>query len=137
MHLNGAWRVHASHAMLNRLGHESHGQGWTCRWWMLGPACFITVVLGAALLAQPARPVVNVVPITGAIDLGLAPFVSRVREEAAEAQATAVILDITTFGGRVDAAIFIRDALLQARVCTIAFVNKGGYMLQPIIRSSG
>jgi membrane-bound serine protease (ClpP class) len=68
--------------------------------------------------------VVYVVPVTGVIDLGLAPFVSRVLEEAAEAQATAVILDINTFGGRVDAAVLIRDALLQARVRTVAFVNK-------------
>jgi membrane-bound serine protease (ClpP class) len=127
MRLNAAWRIQASPALPDRLGCESHGQGWTCRWWMRGLACFVTVVLGAARLAQPARPVVYVVPITGVIDLGLALFVSRVREDAAEAQATAVILDITTFGGRVDAAVLICDALLQARVCTIAFVNKRGY----------
>jgi membrane-bound serine protease (ClpP class) len=35
-----------------------------------------------------------------------------------------VILDINTFGGRVDAAVLIRDALLRARVRTVAFVNK-------------
>jgi membrane-bound serine protease (ClpP class) len=68
--------------------------------------------------------VVYVVPITGMIDLGLAPFVSRVLEAAAGAGATAVILDINTFGGRVDAAVLIRDALLRARVRTVAFVNK-------------
>src|SRR5690606_33676299 len=33
------------------------------------------------------------------------------------------VLDINTLGGRVDAAIVMRDALLQARVRTIAFVN--------------
>jgi len=35
-----------------------------------------------------------------------------------------VILDINTFGGRVDAAVQIRDALLNSRVRTVAFVNK-------------
>jgi membrane-bound serine protease (ClpP class) len=91
---------------------------------MLGLALLAAIGLGAAPSAQTGRPVVYVVPIAGVIDLGLAPFVSRVLEEAAAAQATAVILDINTFGGRVDAAVLIRDALLQARVRTIAFVNK-------------
>jgi membrane-bound serine protease (ClpP class) len=75
--------------------------------------------------AAPAtRPVVYVAPIEGMIDLGLAPFVRRVLDEAAAAGAAAVILDINTFGGRVDAAVLIRDALLGSQVRTVAFVNK-------------
>jgi membrane-bound serine protease (ClpP class) len=58
------------------------------------------------------------------IDLGLAPFVQRILHEATAADAAAVILEINTFGGRVDAAVLIRDALLQARVRSVAFVNK-------------
>lgn len=65
-----------------------------------------------------------VVPIEGIIDLGLTPFVDRVLGEAAAANAAAVVLDINTFGGRVDAAVRIRDALLRTRVPTVAFVNK-------------
>jgi membrane-bound serine protease (ClpP class) len=68
--------------------------------------------------------VVYVAPIEGIIDLGLAPFVRRVLDEAAEAGAAAVVLEINTFGGRVDAAVLIRDALLGARLRTVAFVNK-------------
>jgi membrane-bound serine protease (ClpP class) len=68
--------------------------------------------------------VVYVAPIEGMIDLGLAPFVERVLREAQEANAAAVVLDINTFGGRVDAAVVIRDALLNATVPTIAFINK-------------
>lgn len=74
--------------------------------------------------AQEKRPVVYVAPIEGDIDLGLAPFVQRVLDEATEAGAAAVILEINTFGGRVDAAVLIRDALLNAQVRTVAFVNK-------------
>jgi membrane-bound serine protease (ClpP class) len=91
---------------------------------MLGLALLATVALGQPLSPPTARPVVYVVSIAGVIDLGLAPFVSRVLAEAADAEATVVILDINTFGGRVDAAVLIRDALLQARVRTVAFVNK-------------
>jgi membrane-bound ClpP family serine protease len=57
------------------------------------------------------------------IDLGLAPFVQRVLDDATAGGAAAVILEINTFGGRVDAAVLIRDALLRAQVPTVAWVN--------------
>lgn len=79
---------------------------------------------GAAPLAQEQRRVVYVAPIEGIIDLGLAPYVRRVLAEASAAGAAAVVLEINTFGGRVDAAVQIRDALLDARLPTVAFVNK-------------
>ncbi len=75
-------------------------------------------------LARTEGPVVYVAPVEGVIDLGLAPFVQRVLDEAAQAGAAAVVLEINTFGGRVDAAVQIRDALLNARIRTVAFVNK-------------
>ena len=65
-------------------------------------ACFAWF---ASAPAQENRPVVYVAPVAGVIDLGLAPFVQRVLDEAAEAGAAAVILEINTFGGRVDAAV--------------------------------
>ncbi len=77
-----------------------------------------------AFAQDKPRAIVYVAPIEGIIDLGLAPFVQRVINEAMEAGAAAVILDINTFGGRVDAAVQIRDALLNARIRTVAFVNK-------------
>ena len=83
-----------------------------------------TVGFAAAAPAAEPRPVVYIVPIEGMIDLGLAPFVERVLDEATGVGAAAVILEINTFGGRVDAAVLIRDALLRARVRTVAFVNK-------------
>jgi membrane-bound serine protease (ClpP class) len=73
--------------------------------------------------AQPSRLVVYVMPIEGMIDLGLAPFLTRTLREAQEAGAAAVVLDINTFGGRVDAAVAMRDALVNAPIRTIAFVN--------------
>jgi membrane-bound serine protease (ClpP class) len=82
------------------------------------------VVLVHLSSAQQARPVVNLVPIKGVIDLGLAPFVERSLDEAIVSGAAAVILEIDTFGGRVDAAVLIRDALLRSKVKTVAFINK-------------
>ena len=75
-----------------------------------------------ALAQKPS--VVYVAPIDGMIDLGLAPFVERVLREAGEAGAASVVLEINTFGGRVDAAVLIRDGLLNAKVPTVAFINK-------------
>lgn len=85
---------------------------------------FALLAIVASLFAQEKRPVVYVAPIEGIIDLGLAPFVKRVLDEAGKAGAVAVVLEINTFGGRVDAAVQIRDALIDSPVRTIAFINK-------------
>jgi membrane-bound serine protease (ClpP class) len=90
----------------------------------IGLALIGTIDAVKLLPAQGKTPVVYVAPIEGIIDLGIAPFLQRVLDEATRESAAAVILDINTFGGRVDAAVLIRDALLNARVKTVAFVNK-------------
>jgi membrane-bound serine protease (ClpP class) len=93
------------------------------RWTLLLLA--FALPIGALGQEKPrAAPLVYVAPVEGIIDLGLAPFVQRVLDEAAAANAAAVVLEVNTFGGRVDAAVQIRDALLGARVPTIAYVNR-------------
>jgi membrane-bound serine protease (ClpP class) len=62
--------------------------------------------------------------IDGEIDLGLAPYVKRVVNEAEKNNAKAIIFRINTFGGRVDAATQIKDAILNSKVRTIAFIDK-------------
>lgn len=64
-----------------------------------------------------------VAPVEGTVDLGLAPFIDRVLTDAERDGAAAVVLDIDTHGGRLDAAVAIRDRLLASRVRTVAFVN--------------
>ena len=96
---------------------------WAVRLSIVGLGLFAVLVSNRFVFAQKT-PVVYVAPIEGIIDLGLAPYVQRVLSEATDAGAAAVILEINTFGGRVDAAVVIRDALLNARVRTVAFVNK-------------
>lgn len=71
-----------------------------------------------------ARPFVVALTVDGVIDLGLAPFLSRTLQEAEEAGAAAVVLDINTFGGRVDAAVAMRDSLVNAPIRTVAFINQ-------------
>ena len=62
--------------------------------------------------------------IDGEIDLGIAPYIKRVVQEAEKNGASAIIFKINTFGGRVDAATQIKDAILNSTVRTIAFIDK-------------
>ena len=64
------------------------------------------------------------IPIEGTIDLGLPPFINRMLQEAKSMDADVVVFDINTFGGRVDAATQIKDAILGVDIKTVAFVNR-------------
>ncbi|UOD50929.1 NfeD family protein [Orrella daihaiensis] len=92
---------------------------------LLSILLLITLVIGGWVGAQSAnqRPVVYVAQVEGTIDLGLAPFIERVLQQAQDNNAAAVVLQINTFGGRVDAAVQIRDALLKSPIQSIAFVD--------------
>lgn len=70
--------------------------------------------------APPGSEVV-VIGIDRTVELGLAAFVRRAI--ATHPDAVAIVLDINTLGGRVDAAIQIRDALLDAAPRTVAWVH--------------
>jgi membrane-bound serine protease (ClpP class) len=75
----------------------------------------------AAGEAAPAGRTI-VAPLSGEVDLGVAAFLRRALAEAGPGDL--VVLDIDTFGGRIDAAVQIRDALLAARAKTAAFVDR-------------
>jgi len=64
------------------------------------------------------------VPIQGTIDLGLPPFVERVIKQAGREHPDAIIFDIDTFGGRLDGATRIKDAIMSSTVPTVAFINR-------------
>lgn len=90
-------------------------------------ACGAGVAGGSRLAAQSQPGAVYRVPVSGTIELGLAPFVARSLREAARASARAVILDLDTPGGRVDAAEQIADAIRDARVPVYAFVDRRAF----------
>ncbi|MEN3203657.1 MAG: NfeD family protein [Atribacterota bacterium] len=94
---------------------------------------FWQAVLGISLFLFPtffafaAQPILWVplkdVPNVGAVEWGLASFVKRALQEAQKQDAQAVVFEIDTFGGRVDAMLFISDLVFRAPVKTVAFVN--------------
>jgi len=66
---------------------------------------------------------VVIIKIEDTIELGLSAFVERAIDDHADA--AALILDIDTPGGRIDAALEIRDALMEApkSMRTVAFIH--------------
>jgi len=86
-------------------------------------AVLLTWALGILSVAYPAGQVYRV-PIQDMIDLGLPPYIERVIEQAERDQPQAIIFDIDTFGGRIDGATRIKDAIMSATVPTVAFINR-------------
>lgn len=88
---------------------------------------FAFIILISFLFTQPTLSQSNkvyVAHIESEIDLGLAPYITRVIDEAEKAGAKAIIFKINTLGGRVDAAIQIKDAILSTNILTIAFIDR-------------
>jgi membrane-bound serine protease (ClpP class) len=98
------------------------------RWRLVLAVAALTLGAGGATSsATPERMVTPtgrtiVAPLSGEVDLGVSAFLLRVIREAGPEDL--VVLDIDTFGGRIDAAVQIRDALLASRAKTVAFVNR-------------
>ncbi|CAN5679056.1 NfeD family protein [soil metagenome] len=85
---------------------------------------------------QAGEALVYRIPVTGVIEMGLAPFIERSLREAAASGAQAAILDIDTPGGRVDAAERIVDAVGDAGIPVYAFVNRRAFSAGALIALS-
>ncbi|GAH61844.1 unnamed protein product, partial [marine sediment metagenome] len=82
------------------------------------------IALVAFTTTARADKIVYLIPIKGTINSRVARFVGRAIDQAEKAKANAIILEINTFGGRLDAATKTRDSVLDSKILTIAFVNK-------------
>ncbi|MGE6488384.1 NfeD family protein [Paenisporosarcina sp. NPDC076898] len=80
------------------------------------------------LLILPSLPVnaseIYRIPITDEVEKGLYAFLQRAFEEAEEADADVVILDINTPGGFVDSAENIAKLMDETPLKTVAFINQ-------------
>ncbi len=76
----------------------------------------------AASDSSSAGPV-YIVPISGMIDKGLALYVDRAISEAEASGSAVIVFHTDTFGGLVDAADQIRQAILDTRLKTVAFIE--------------
>jgi membrane-bound serine protease (ClpP class) len=72
---------------------------------------------------EPADRPVYVIPITGAVERGLQSYLERSFAEAVANDASAIILEINTPGGRVDSASEIRRLISDAPMPVYAYVR--------------
>ncbi len=86
-------------------------------------ACFL-FLLSALATEENEQQAAFLIDVQGVIDLGLSGFIERALAEAQKTEAELIILDIDTFGGRVDAATDICDSLARvSTVPTVAFIT--------------
>ena len=85
---------------------------------------FILFLALGSSIADETKKNIYVVPIQDTIDLGIPAFVNRAISAAEKNSAELIIFDIDTFGGRVDAATQIKDAISATDITTIAFINR-------------
>ena len=62
--------------------------------------------------------------VDGEINMAESAFITRLLDQANQQRADVVLIELNTFGGRVDAAVAIRDALMDAPQETVVFINK-------------
>lgn len=82
---------------------------------------------------EAGSDLVYVVPVQGTIETGLARFIHRAFDEAGKAGAGVILLEIGTLGGRVDAALEIRDLILSSPVPVVAFVRQRAWSAGALI----
>ncbi|MGI8957471.1 MAG: NfeD family protein [Chthoniobacterales bacterium] len=92
--------------------------------------CFLIFLLAgwASLGAAEAREVVRkgdvvVIPLQGEVAPSLALFLRRAEKEAESGGASAIILDMDTYGGRLDSAEKITGILNHATIPTYTYIN--------------
>lgn len=89
---------------------------------------YIIILLGFLIfgpsLAEESQKNIYVVPIQDVIDLGIPGLVNRSISLAEENNADLIVFDIDTFGGRVDAATQIKDAISGTEIPTVGFINR-------------
>ncbi|MDY6823931.1 MAG: NfeD family protein [Thermodesulfobacteriota bacterium] len=80
-------------------------------------------VLSAAETEKTGAQKVYTVKIAGDVSPGMAAFIKRALKEIPD-DATLVIIEMDTFGGRVDSALMIVDLIVNASPETLAFVTQ-------------
>lgn len=114
-----------------------------------GHSILISILLGLCVLSPGSKAQckekqsetslskIRVIPIEGMIDLGVAAFVQRMVKTAISENASAVILEIDTEGGLVEAALLIARAVEQAEPRpTVAFVRDRAWSAGALIALS-
>ena len=92
-------------------------------------AAYILIMLGgllsiSALIALEDDAYVYIISIRTEIGRGLSVYINNGIRESEKVNADAIIFDIDTPGGRVDAAVEIVRSIQETMIPTIAYVNR-------------
>jgi len=80
-----------------------------------------------------SNDVVYIIHVSGMINEGVYTLVRRGIAKAIEDRARYIVVEIDTFGGLVDSAVKIRDALLECQIPTIAYVKNRAWSAGALI----
>ncbi|MBT3759971.1 MAG: nodulation protein NfeD [Candidatus Marinimicrobia bacterium] len=80
------------------------------------------IILFSIIIPQEGK--IFSIPIQGDIDMGLPFYIERGIDQAEKEGADFILFEIDTFGGRLDAATRIKDAILDTKIPTVAFINR-------------
>ncbi|MFH1459084.1 MAG: NfeD family protein [Candidatus Omnitrophota bacterium] len=101
---------------------------------------FIILLSIPALCNEPTQinsDSVYFIPVKGTIDLGLSSFIVKCVQEAQEKKALAIVLEIDTFGGRVDAANDIVTSIQKiSPLPTFAYITNSAWSAGALIALS-
>lgn len=92
-------------------------------------AVIILVIFVVGSVAEAEKTIktlsgdIYVIPVKGVVDPGLARFIERSIREANTERASAIVFEINTPGGLIDAAIDISEMIMETQIPTIALVN--------------
>jgi membrane-bound serine protease (ClpP class) len=90
-------------------------------------AALLLVISGAAVVVASEKQVfhkVVVIPVSGEIEPGIAAFLKRALMEVPDTPDTLIVVEMNTFGGRVDSALEMVESLIQIKQArTIAYVS--------------
>jgi membrane-bound serine protease (ClpP class) len=104
--------------------------------WIASLVCLLLLGLGVSAYAADSQPPVLVIQVKGEIDHGQAALVHRALADAKLKGAQAVLMEIDTFGGLVDAAVQIRDMVIEAPVPTICYIKNRAWSAGALIAIS-
>jgi membrane-bound serine protease (ClpP class) len=90
---------------------------------LLTTVCFLIGVVTAHAREVVHKGEVVVVPLRGEVAPALLTFLRRAVKTAETNEASAIIFDMNTYGGRLDTAADIVNALNQTRIPTYTFIN--------------
>src|SRR5438270_12116438 len=98
----------------------------------LGLAASTALIAAGLWLASSGAPPpvsgsgapIEIIPISGTVDDGMAHLVHRSIDEAQRIGARAIVLDVNSPGGVLEAALDIHDALLDTPIPTYAYLRE-------------